>query len=67
VVYEPVFHPDVTKDLKDLDRSIRRRVLNKIQWLLEYVEEMQHKPLAAQWEGMYRLRVGDYRVVYGID
>jgi mRNA interferase RelE/StbE len=66
-VYEPVFHPDVAKDLKGLDRGIRQRILNKIQWLLEHVEEVQHESLAAQWEGMHRLRVGDYRVVYGID
>jgi len=67
VVYEPAFHPSVTKDLKGLDKSIRQRILDKIQWLLEHVEEMRHEPLTAQWEGMYRLRVGDYRVVYGID
>jgi mRNA interferase RelE/StbE len=66
-VYEPAFHPDVTKDLQDLDKHVQQRVLDKIQWLLEHVEEMRHKPLTAQWEGMYRLRVGDYRVIYGID
>ena len=42
-------------------------VLNRIQWLLVHVEEIRHEPLTAQWEGTYRLRVGDYRVVYGID
>jgi mRNA interferase RelE/StbE len=67
VVYEPTFHPGVAKDLKSLDKSIRQRVLHKIQWLLEHVEEMRHEPLTARWAGMYRLRVGDYRVVYGID
>lgn len=66
-MYEPAFHPDVAKDLSGLDRSIRQRILNKIQWLLEHVEEIRHEPLTAQWEGTYRLRVGDYRVVYGID
>jgi len=66
-VYELAFHPDVTKSLKDLDRSVRQRILDKIQWLLEHVEEMPHQPLAAQWQGMYRLRVGDYRVVYEVN
>ncbi len=66
-MYKPAFHPDVAKDLRRLDRGIRQRILDKIQWLLKHVEEMRHKPLTAQWEGMYRLRVGDYRVVYGID
>ena len=66
-MYKPAFHPNVAKDLKGLDRSIRQRILNKIQWLLEHVEEVRHEPLTAQWEGMYRLRVGDYRAVYAID
>jgi len=66
-VYELAFLPGVTRDLEGLDKSIRRRILDKIRWLLEHVEEMQHKPLSAQWAGMYRLRVGDYGVVYGID
>ncbi len=47
-MYEPAFHPDVAKDLKSLDRSIRQRVLDKIQWLLEHIEETQPKPLTAQ-------------------
>ncbi len=66
-MYKPAFHPNVAKDLKSLDRGIRKRILNKIQWLLEHVEEIRHEPLTAQWEGMYRLRVGDYRAVYAID
>jgi mRNA interferase RelE/StbE len=66
-VYEAAFHPDVAEDLKRLDTSIRSRILSKIQWLLEHVEEMRHRPLTAQWEGTYRMRVGDYRVIYGID
>jgi mRNA interferase RelE/StbE len=53
--------------VRGLDRNVRQRILEKIQWLLEHVEEMRHKPLTAQWGGMYRLRAGDYRVVYAID
>jgi mRNA interferase RelE/StbE len=66
-VYELAFHPDAAEDFKALDKTIRQRALDRINWLLEHVEEIQHKPLTAQWAGMYRLRVGDYRVVYEID
>jgi mRNA interferase RelE/StbE len=66
-VYEAAFHPDAVEDLKGLDKSVRQRILDKIHWLLEHVEEMRHTPPTAQWAGMYRLRVGDYRVVYEID
>ena len=66
-MYELLFYPGVARDLETLDKSTRERILDKIQWLLEHVEEVRHKPLAAQWAEVYRLRVGDYRVVYGID
>jgi mRNA interferase RelE/StbE len=66
-VYELTFHPDVAKDFKGLDKSITRRILDRIEWLADHVEEMRHQPLAAQWVGMYRLRVGDYRVIYGLE
>lgn len=66
-MYELAFHPDVAKDLKGLDTGIRQRVLGKIEWLVEHVEEMRHEPLTARWAGMYRLRVGDYRVIYGLE
>ncbi len=66
-MYKLAFHPNVAKDLKSLDKSTRQRVLNKMQWLLEHVEDVRHEPLTAQWEGTHRLRVGDYRVIYAVD
>jgi mRNA interferase RelE/StbE len=66
-MYELAFHPSVTKDLRRLAPGVQQRVLDKVCWLLDHVEEWRHEPLTAQWAGMYRLRVGDYRVVYGID
>ena len=66
-MYELAFHPDAAQDLKELDKSTRQRILDKIEWLVDHVEEMGHKQLTAQWEGMYRLRVGDYRVIYGLE
>jgi CubicO group peptidase (beta-lactamase class C family) len=33
-----------------LDRNVRQRIRDKIQWLLELVEETRHKPLTAQWQ-----------------
>jgi mRNA interferase RelE/StbE len=66
-VYEIAFHPHVAKDFKGLDKDIRQRILGKVEWLADHVEEMQHEPLTARWAGMYRLRVGDYRVICGVE
>jgi mRNA-degrading endonuclease RelE of RelBE toxin-antitoxin system len=34
-VYELVFHPDAAKDLKNLDKSTRQRILARIEWLVD--------------------------------
>ena len=66
-MYEVAFNPHAARDLKSLDKSIRQRILGRIDWLAEHAEQVRHEPLTAQWEGMYRLRVGDYRVIYGVE
>jgi len=66
-MYEPAFHPGVEEDLKGLDRPTRRCIFAKIGWLLEHADVVRHEPFTAQWAGLYKLRVGDYRVVYEVD
>lgn len=66
-MYELAFHPNVAKDLRGLDKSIRQRILSRIEWLADHAEEIRHEPLTAQWAGMYRLRIGDYRVIYDLE
>lgn len=65
-MYQLAFHPDVEGDLRPLDRPVRQRILSKIRWMAEHVDEVRHEPLTGQWAGMYKLRVGDYRVVYDV-
>jgi len=48
-VYDLAFHPGAAKDLRGLDSTVRRRILTKINWLLEHVEEWRHEPLTGQW------------------
>lgn len=54
-----------SKQLDSLDNSIRRRILQR----LEELEE-EPFPLGAiklqGWENIYRVRVGDYRILYEI-
>jgi mRNA interferase RelE/StbE len=66
-VYQVAFAPSVERDLKQLDRSVRLRVLSKLQWLAENLDSLSPESLAGQWQGMYKLRVGDYRVIYALD
>ncbi len=54
-------------DLARLDRAVAKRVLRRLRWLAENVETVRHEPLTGQWQGVYKLRVGDYRVLYTLD
>jgi mRNA interferase RelE/StbE len=55
------------ENLKRLDKSVAERILIKLEWLATNAAIMAHAPLTGQWSGFYRLRVGDYRVIYQMD
>lgn len=63
-VYEVRFTDHAIEDLARLDRAVAQRVLNKIRWLAENFESIQPESLVADWHGVYKLRVADYRVLY---
>lgn len=60
------WNEDALKDLEKIDNIIARRIVEKVTWLgknlAEIVPEKLHRDLA----GLYKLRVGDYRVEYSI-
>lgn len=66
-----MFHVEFTAgaetDLARLDKPVAQRVLNKLRWLAENFEAITPEALTAQWQGMFKLRVGDYRVLYTCD
>ena len=64
--YNVTLKPSVEKDLRGLPSTIRARVLARIAQLHEEPLPRQAIKLAGgeQW---YRIRVGDYRIVYGVD
>ena len=66
-MYQVTFVPRVERDLKQLDRPVRLRILRKIKRLAENLESLSLETLAGQWRGMYKLRVGDYRIIYTLD
>lgn len=53
-------------DLIRLDRLIAQRIFKKIRWLAENFDGISPEPLTGDWQGFYKLRVGDYRVIYMI-
>ena len=64
--YQIKFQPSVEKDLRKLSSENCDRLLSRI-------EELANEPLPVQaiklkgTEGLYRVRVGDYRIIYEVD
>jgi mRNA interferase RelE/StbE len=67
MTYSVSFEPESIDDLDGISQVMRVRILKKIQWLSVNFEKISALPLTGQWSGFYKLRVGDYRVIYEFD
>lgn len=65
-LYEVILKPSVEKDLRGLSATARARVLARIGRLREEPVSRQAMKLSGG-HAWYRVRVGDYRIVYGVD
>jgi mRNA interferase RelE/StbE len=54
------------RDLSQLDKPVGRRVVKRLNWLVENLDEIKLETLRGDLAGFYKLRVGDYRVLYEI-
>ena len=61
------YQPEALDDLEKLAQSVRERIVKKIIWLSENFEQINQQSLSADLSGFFKLRVGDYRVVYEFD
>lgn len=59
------YKASVARDLRRLDRQAVARILDKIEQEL-LSDELRPIPLSGSFEGLYKLRVGDYRVIYAL-
>ncbi len=61
------FMPYAMEAMRKLDREVARRVIGRLSWLAEHVHEVIHQPLHGEWAGCFKLRVGDWRVIYELE
>ena len=47
-----------------LDSGPAQRLSDKIDWLAENAESVRHKAMTGQFQGMFRIRAGDYCAIY---
>ena len=55
------------KDLEQLDKVVAKRVVEKMNWLAENLDKIRPQKLTGELRGLYKLREGDYRIIYEID
>jgi len=64
--YNILLKPSVERDLRSLPKTVIARVMRQIE-SLEDEPVPRHSVKLVGAEQLYRIRVGDYRIVYGID
>ena len=57
---------EASRELAHLDKAVGRRIVERIHWLAAKLDEIRPEALAGDLIGLYKLRVGDYRVIYEI-
>ena len=67
VPYRIEITPGADGELTRLDPQVARRVRDKIDWMAENADSLRHEPMTGQYRGSFRLRVGNYRVLYELD
>lgn len=62
--YSFEFESEAIDDLDQLNETIRERIFTKINWLSNNFEQIKPQGLTGNLSDFYKLRVGDYRVLY---
>lgn len=55
-----------TRELSQLDHAGGRRIIACIRWLAAHLDELKLERLTRDLEGLYKFRVGDYRIIYEV-
>ena len=68
-MFKITFLPDAEESFKKIDKPIQKRIAQKIDWLAENADKVIQHPLTSLPEdlrGLYRMRLGDYRIIYWV-
>lgn len=67
MAYKVELLPQAIEDLHKLDKTIARRVIEKLEWLSENFDTIKPDSLTGQLKGLLKFRVGTYRIIYNIN
>ena len=54
------------RELERLDKPVGLRIVERINWLAENLDNLKPETLRGELSGLYKLRAGDYRILYEI-
>ena len=58
--------PAAIRELEGVDKPVARRIAERINWLAANLDDIRPEPYTGDLVGLYKFRVGDYRVIYQI-
>lgn len=64
--FDIIFHPAVKDDVAAIVKAVRERIRSAIDTRLATEPALYGKPLRGTLAGYWKLRVGDWRIVYTI-
>ncbi len=67
MTYQIYILPKAIEDLSKIDKAIAQRVTDKLAWLSDNIEIIPLLPLGGSFSGFYKLKVGDWRVIYEVN
>jgi mRNA interferase RelE/StbE len=67
LAYNVIWHEGTLKDLKKLNRTSVKKIVAKVKNYLIQDPVKLGTPLKGNLKGLYRYRIGEYRVIYVID
>ena len=67
MAFELLYHASVKDDLRVLDKKYHHRIKSAMEQRLAVAPHQYGEPLRKTFRGYWKLRVGDYRVVYKIN
>jgi len=66
-IYRVEFLSKAADDLERLDNEIIERILSKLKWLADNFSGITPEPLTGKLKGLFKLRGGNYRILYSLD
>jgi len=62
-----VFDSSAEKDLKKIDKKLRKRIIEKLDWFSKNFDNLIPLSLTGEWRGFFKFRIGDWRAIYKVN